>query len=147
MKVVGGTNCVACGALEGNHHDNECPVAIAEHWRAHSEAPPPFNRLSPAEAERLALLSEELGEAQQAIGKILRHGYESYHPYGYKPGSNREQLEQELGDVLHAVDRLCAVGDLKRTAIVTASVSKAERVGAYLHHQEQVDVLDANQPD
>jgi hypothetical protein len=39
-----------------------------------------FNRLTPAEAERLALLLEELGEAQQIIGKILRHGYESYHP-------------------------------------------------------------------
>lgn len=36
-----------------------------------------FNQLSPAEAERLALLSEELGEAQQAIGKILRHGQPS----------------------------------------------------------------------
>lgn len=31
-----------------------------------------FNGLTPAEAERLALLLEELGEAQQAIGKILR---------------------------------------------------------------------------
>ena len=36
-----------------------------------------FNKLSAAEAERLALLLEELGEAQQAIGKILRHGYEN----------------------------------------------------------------------
>jgi hypothetical protein len=36
-----------------------------------------FNGLAPAETERLALLLEELGEAQQAIGKILRHGYES----------------------------------------------------------------------
>ena len=39
-----------------------------------------FNQLTPAEAERLALLLEELGEAQQAIGKILRHGYASTHP-------------------------------------------------------------------
>lgn len=35
----------------------------------------PFNDLSNAELERLALLLEELGEAQQVIGKILRHGY------------------------------------------------------------------------
>lgn len=41
-----------------------------------------FNGLSPAETERLALLSEEMGEVQQAIGKILRHGYESIHPDG-----------------------------------------------------------------
>ena len=32
--------------------------------------------------ERLALLLEELGEAQQVIGKILRHGYDSRHPDG-----------------------------------------------------------------
>lgn len=35
------------------------------------------NKLNDAQSERLALLLEELGEAQQAIGKILRHGYQS----------------------------------------------------------------------
>lgn len=35
----------------------------------------PFNQLTNAQAERLHILLEELGEAQQAIGKILRHGY------------------------------------------------------------------------
>ena len=35
-----------------------------------------FNRLSPAEYERLAILAEEMGEAQQALGKIMRHGGE-----------------------------------------------------------------------
>ena len=38
------------------------------------------NGLNDAEAERLAILLEEFGEAQQAVGKILRHGYESYDP-------------------------------------------------------------------
>jgi hypothetical protein len=37
-----------------------------------------FNQLTDAEAERLALLAEECGEVVQVIGKILRHGYESY---------------------------------------------------------------------
>jgi hypothetical protein len=32
------------------------------------------NELSDAEVERLAILAEEMGEAQQCIGKILRHG-------------------------------------------------------------------------
>ena len=35
----------------------------------------PFNELSPAEVERLAILAEEMGEAIQVIGKVLRHGY------------------------------------------------------------------------
>lgn len=52
-----------------------------------------FNGLTPAEAERLALLSEELGEAQQAIGKILRHGYDSSNPVD--PG--RFKYFEELG--------------------------------------------------
>lgn len=42
--------------------------------------PEHFNGLTPAEAERLAMLSEECGEVIQIIGKILRHGYDSYHP-------------------------------------------------------------------
>lgn len=52
-----------------------------------------FNQLTPAEAERLALLAEECGEVIQAIGKILRHGYESRHPDGGP--TNREALERE----------------------------------------------------
>ena len=39
-----------------------------------------FNKLTAAQTERLAILSEELGEAQQAIGKIMRHGYDSCNP-------------------------------------------------------------------
>ena len=35
-----------------------------------------FNKLSDAETERLAILAEEMGEAQQAIGKIIRHARE-----------------------------------------------------------------------
>jgi hypothetical protein len=62
-----------------------------------------FNGLSPAEAERLALLLEELGEAQQVIGKILRHGYESHHPEN-PDDSNRALLEGELGDVMAAIE-------------------------------------------
>ena len=93
-----------------------------------------FNRLTPAEAERLALLSEELGEAQQAIGKILRHGYESCHPDG--GSDNRRQLEGELGDVLHARDRMAEAGDVVWSFVLDAKRSKAVRVARYLHHQE-----------
>ncbi len=48
-----------------------------------------FNGLTDAQAERLALLLEELGEAQQAIGKILRHGYESMSPFDETKTTNR----------------------------------------------------------
>lgn len=58
-----------------------------------------FNKLTPAEAERLAMLSEECAEVIQAVSKILRHGYESVNPLAPEKGTNREQLARELIDV------------------------------------------------
>jgi len=93
-----------------------------------------FNQLTPAEAERLALLSEELGEAQQAIGKILRHGYESTHPEGGP--TNREALMRELGDVRAASWLMELGGDIDGTLVQRASADKLNKVKRYLHHQE-----------
>jgi NTP pyrophosphatase (non-canonical NTP hydrolase) len=95
-----------------------------------------FNDLSHAETERLALLLEELGESQQAIGKILRHGYESVNPLHAGP-PNRAALEREIGDVLAALDLMVDAGDLKRSLIETARRKKHERVEKYLHHQTE----------
>ena len=91
-----------------------------------------FNKLTPAEAERLALLLEELGEAQQVIGKILRHGYDSYHPQGND--TNRELLENEIGDVMAAVQMMTDAGDMDRVMIESEKTDKLERVGEWLHH-------------
>lgn len=95
----------------------------------------PFNGLTVAEAERLSLLMEELGESVQAVGKVMRHGYESHHPYGYKPGSNRRHLEAELGDVDAAKALMYAAGDLNKQVVGVSRNLKLKRVGAYLHHQ------------
>jgi len=92
-----------------------------------------FNKLSAAEAERLALLSEELGEVQQAIGKILRHGYQSHHPDGGP--NNRENLEKELGHVHHAVTLMAGNGDIDLERVVAHQVEKLKSVRKYLHHQ------------
>lgn len=92
-----------------------------------------FNRLTAAEAERLAVLSEELGEAQQAIGKILRHGFESRHPDGGP--TNRQSLEREMGDVRAAEKMLIESGDLNCLTILDGARSKSERIKPYLHHQ------------
>ena len=66
------------------------------------------NGLTPAQSERLFCLLEEMGEAQQAIGKILRHGYESRDP----SATNRETLARELGDVQRAINMLLEAHDL-----------------------------------
>lgn len=70
-----------------------------------------FNQLTPAEHERLSLLLKELGEAQQAIGKILIHGYESCHPNNPNK-TNRNDLEEELGHIRNAQRMMIDAGDI-----------------------------------
>jgi NTP pyrophosphatase (non-canonical NTP hydrolase) len=93
-----------------------------------------FNQLTPAQAERLAMLLEELGEAQQAVGKILRHGYESKHPNGGP--TNRASLTREIGDVLVVVELLAHADDISHQEMTLAMTKKRERVNLYAHHQD-----------
>lgn len=90
-----------------------------------------FNGLTPAQAERLFLLLEELGEAQQAVGKILRHGYPSTSTENV---TNRKGLEHELGHVVAAIHMLTAAYDLEQNSINYESQVKLSRVPRYLHH-------------
>lgn len=93
--------------------------------------------LTLAETERLALLLEEMGEAQQAIGKILRHGYESVNPDLPPPAgdTNRANLERELGDVLVAIDMMLDGGDILAWRLEDRKRVKAHRVRQWLHYQ------------
>jgi hypothetical protein len=93
-----------------------------------------FNNLTPAEQERLVIVQEECAEVIQIICKILRHGYESYHPDD-DTKSNRELLEKELGDLTENIDRLC-VRDVNRTQIEHFAKQKRKNIVQYLHHQK-----------
>lgn len=93
-----------------------------------------FNELTPPQAERLAILAEECGEVIQVIGKILRHGYGSYHPITNE--SNVERLQAECGDVRAAMLMLCGAGDIQKDMIHYHADQKLERVKKYCHHQE-----------
>lgn len=95
------------------------------------------NKLTPAQTERLALALEEMGEAQQAIGKILRHGYDSYHPSG-EGGDNRDQLIDELAHVRFAIQLLIDAGDVDGDFMEAAEGAKRASVAQYLHHQREV---------
>lgn len=94
------------------------------------------NQLTDGQTERFALLAEEMGEAIQVIGKILRHGLRSYNPHDKAQTSNRQLLEKELGDVLYACTLLCESNDLDWLVIDDWREAKADRVIPYLHHQE-----------
>src|SRR5688572_24327001 len=98
-----------------------------------------FNKLTEGESELLSLLAEEMGEAVQIIGKILRHGYDSRHPDEPFGPDNREMLEKELGDVRCAMILLCEAGDLRKETIHGHAADKKERVKRYLHHQPRED--------
>jgi hypothetical protein len=95
-----------------------------------------FNGLTPAEAERLAILAEECAEVIQVVGKILRHGYESRAPKMPDSETNRQMLQRELGDLGHAARRMEIAADVNPFAISARASSKSESIKAYLHHQE-----------
>jgi len=92
-----------------------------------------FNGLSPAHAERIALLLEECGEVVQICGKILRHGEFSYHP-GNPNVPNRQILEREIGDVICAIELMQVNGDISETKIDGFREDKHVNVRQYLHH-------------
>ena len=96
------------------------------------------NQLNPAEVERLSLLAEECGEVVQAVGKILRHGYESYNPKDPDQRSNRELLEIELGDIRASVNLLVQSGDLDEDNLRRATTRKQIKVRQFLHHQNAI---------
>ena len=98
----------------------------------------PFsNDLSAAQLERLAYLAEEMGEAIQAIGKIIRHGYESRNPLEAEGVTNREFLIEELADILYGIALCSEKKDISEDALVSACESRANsRPHLWFHHQD-----------
>lgn len=95
-----------------------------------------FNGLTDAQEERLYLVVEECGEVVQAATKILRHGYESYHP---DTGvSNRSHFQKELGDLLECIDMMKRAFDVNMQAVFVAGDEKRIRLPQWLHHQEKI---------
>jgi len=92
-----------------------------------------FNKLSPAELERLACLSEECGECIQIIGKIIRHGYNLKDPTKTNSPDNRTLLEKEIGDIQGAVFRMIARNDIDEKRIKARAIKRLESQ-QYLHH-------------
>lgn len=95
-----------------------------------------FNKLTPAELERLALLMEEMGEAQQIIGKVLRHGYENYHPDDVEKTSNRTLLATEMGHVYAAMQLMVIPQDISGVIIEWSRSKKREKAQRWMHHQQ-----------
>lgn len=102
----------------------------------------PYNKLSPAQAERLDFLAEECAEVIKAIMKIKRHGYGSTNP---KPGednvtTNQKNLMIEIGHVFACVDLLCSSNDINEKFTMSAAELRMMYIAegkCYMHHQGQ----------
>lgn len=94
-----------------------------------------FNGLNPAHHEILTKVGEEATESAQAVFKILLHGIESYEPSN-PAVSNRDRLENELGQLLFYMDLADQYGLISVDRVFEAQRKCAARKTHYLHHVE-----------
>jgi NTP pyrophosphatase (non-canonical NTP hydrolase) len=76
--------------------------------------------------EVMDILQEECAEVIQAISKISRFGLDNLKPG--KPKTNREHLEEELGDLMAMIDILQSMDIVSYTNIEIASKAKIEKL-------------------
>ncbi|MSU91873.1 hypothetical protein GE300_20060 [Rhodobacteraceae bacterium 2CG4] len=90
-----------------------------------------FYELTPAEAERLAMLIDAASDVIKIAAKTLMHGYESYHPTDSSI-TNRMLLSREVTD-------LCAMVELMDRdfdpTVCQDTASVIERKLRYTNHQ------------
>jgi NTP pyrophosphatase (non-canonical NTP hydrolase) len=76
--------------------------------------------------EVMDILQEECAEVIQAVSKISRFGIDNFKPG--KPKTNREHLEEELGDVMAMVTILLDKGIINRVHLDQAEKAKIEKL-------------------
>lgn len=87
--------------------------------------------------EVLDITQEECAEVIQAISKISRFGVDNYKPG--KPKTNREHLEEELGDLLAMIDILKEMDVVSTSNMEIAKQAKIEKLKKWsniFEHQE-----------
>jgi NTP pyrophosphatase (non-canonical NTP hydrolase) len=85
--------------------------------------------------EVMNILSEECAEVIQAVSKINRFGMDNYKPG--KPKTNRQHLEEELGDLMAMIDILQELEVVSYTNIEKASEAKHEKLKKWSNIYEQ----------
>jgi NTP pyrophosphatase (non-canonical NTP hydrolase) len=78
------------------------------------------------EREVMNILSEECAEVIQAISKCHRFGMDNYKPG--KPKTNRDHLQEEIGDLLAMVDILLEMDVIEQTILDSAKRAKIEKL-------------------
>jgi NTP pyrophosphatase (non-canonical NTP hydrolase) len=81
------------------------------------------------------ITQEECAEVIQAISKIGRFGLDNYKPG--KPKTNREHLEEELGDLYAMIEILQEMDVVSWANIEKAAVAKKEKLKIWSTIYEQ----------
>ena len=76
--------------------------------------------------EILNILTEECAEVIQAISKVQRFGIDNTNPFSKE--TNREHLEQEIGDLLTMIDLLYVKGMISNENVLEAQKRKIEKL-------------------
>jgi len=85
--------------------------------------------------EVMDILQEECAEVIQAVSKVSRFGIDNYKPG--KPKTNREHLEEELGDMLAMIDILREMGVVSWGNMEVAKQAKKEKLKKWSNIYEQ----------
>ena len=76
--------------------------------------------------EVMDILQEECAEVIQAVSKISRFGIDNFKPG--KPKTNREHLEEELGDMLAMIDIMLEKNVISLEHLEAAKAAKIEKL-------------------
>jgi NTP pyrophosphatase (non-canonical NTP hydrolase) len=76
--------------------------------------------------EVMDILQEECAEVIQAVSKISRFGIDNFKPG--KAKTNREHLEEELGDMIAMICILEKMGVINQDALEIATRAKIEKL-------------------
>ena len=85
--------------------------------------------------EVMDILQEECAEVIQAVSKISRFGIDNFKPG--KPKTNREHLEEELGDMLAMIDIMLEKSVISLEHLEVAKKAKIERLKKWSNIYEQ----------
>ena len=85
--------------------------------------------------EVMDILQEECAEVIQAVSKISRFGIDNYKPG--KPLTNRQHLEEELGDMLAMIDIMLELSVISLDNLEIAKKAKIEKLKEWSNIYEQ----------
>jgi len=79
------------------------------------------------DSEILLITQEECAEVTQAISKVFRFGMDDEH----NGQTNREHLEEEIGDLMCMIDLLIDSGMVSEAAVMAAKNEKMHKLGTW----------------